>query len=89
MKLEKETMRVIAERILILLQESELSEWEFPLKIFSTKKSLDNWLDGKALPSTEVLYMMSEVYNASIDWIMGKTDVREVAHEITSGRVRT
>ena len=39
---------------------------------FSAERSVSNWLNGKALPNVEQLYILSEFFHASIDSLLDK-----------------
>ena len=47
-------------------------------RLQTTQGNVSKWLNGTQLITTDNLYRISKVYNVSIDWILGISDVREI-----------
>lgn len=47
-------------------------------RLQTTQGNVSKWLNGTQLITTDNLYRISKVYNVSIDWILGISDVRDI-----------
>lgn len=64
------------ERLKKLRQEKNLTQEELAKQIKSSRSNIANYENGKNLPSVEVLDKLSEIFNVSTDYLLGKTDIR-------------
>jgi transcriptional regulator with XRE-family HTH domain len=67
-----------AVRIALLRKEHGLKQGELGSKIGLTYHSVCKMELGKRLPSYEVLLALADCFDVSVDWIMGRTDKRDV-----------
>lgn len=43
-----------------------------------TQGNVSKWLSAQQLPTSDVLYTIAKVYDVSVDWILGISDVRDI-----------
>jgi transcriptional regulator with XRE-family HTH domain len=76
-------MSTIGDRIKQLRTENNLTQEEFG-KIFSIVKStVSMYESNKSTPDDELKKKIANYFNVTLDWLMGNTDVRNPADEIT------
>lgn len=51
------------------------------------RQTISQYMDGSALPNTEKLYLISEYFNVSIDYLLGKTDIK--SYDINDRAIHT
>ena len=64
-------------RIKNLREECRMTQQELADKIDGAKSTIAMYEKGDRKPSLEVLIKLSEIFNCSIDYMMGKSDVRK------------
>ena len=75
---------MFSERIRLLRNERHLTQADVARAVgLSTRGYQD--LELGATPRGDTLLAIGEFYQISLDWLMGRTDVREVAHSIPKG----
>lgn len=57
-------------------QENEMTQEELAKKINTSRSNIANYENDKNMPSIEILNKLSEIFNCSIDYLLGKSDVR-------------
>lgn len=68
---------MIGNRIKILRKEFKLTQEELALKLgLKGKSSIANYEKGIISPSDDIKLQMSKLFNCSIDYLMGLSDVR-------------
>lgn len=67
----------IGERLLYLRKERKLSQSEFAKLIHVARPTIAMWEAGTKQPSRSSLEKMSDVFDISLDWLMGKIDTVE------------
>ncbi len=78
--MEENTIKSIGIRIKQLRLEAKLTQEELALKIGSVKgkSSIANYENGSNLPSDEVKLKMCEIFNCSLDYLMCKTNIKNI-----------
>ena len=59
------------------VRERDSTWWETADKVCTTPDAAKNW-GNKHMPSTATIIKIAEVYDVSIDWLMGLTDARRM-----------
>lgn len=59
-----------------LRKEYELSQEELSIRIGVARSSVANYENGQNFPSTDIILKLSEVFNCSVDYLLGKTNER-------------
>lgn len=68
---------MIGNRIKILRKEFKLTQEELALKLgLKGKSSIANYEKGTISPSDDIKLQMSKLFNCSIDYLMGVSDIR-------------
>lgn len=76
---------ILAIRIKELRTDLELTQEELALKLgLKGKSSIANYEKGTITPSDEVKLRMCEIFDCSLDYLMGKTDIQNLEDEISS-----
>ncbi len=68
---------MISERIRILRNEKNLTQAEVAHEVGLSARGYQD-LELGAVPRSDTLKAIADYYNVSVDWLMGRTDVREV-----------
>lgn len=63
-------------RIKILREELNITQQELADKINGAKSTIAMYEKGDRKPSMEVLIKLSDIFNCTIDYLLGKSDVR-------------
>lgn len=64
------------ERLKILRKDFNISQDELGKKIGVARTSVANYETNRNYPTSEVLEKLSDVFGVSLDYLLGKTDVR-------------
>ena len=65
-------------RLKALRIEKELTLQELGAALGSTKQTMGNFENGNKTPSLELLIKIAEYFGVSLDYLVGRSDVREV-----------
>lgn len=68
-------------RIKNLREELNITQQELADKLNCSKSVIGLYENDRRKPSLEVLLKLSEIFNCSIDYILGKSDIRNIAEE--------
>ena len=68
-------------RIKMLREELGMTQQELADKLEGAKSTIAMYEKGDRKPSLEVLVKLSEIFNCSIDYILCKTDIRNIEQE--------
>ena len=67
------------ERLDILLKERGWKQDYFAGVIKVDPSMVSLYVSGKSKPQADFMLDIADIFNVSLDWLMGRTDVREVA----------
>ena len=59
-----------------LRKDKNLTQDELAQKINSSRSNIANYENGKNMPSVEILQKLSELFDVSTDYLLGKSDQR-------------
>ncbi|WP_434642683.1 helix-turn-helix domain-containing protein [Thermoanaerobacterium thermosaccharolyticum] len=76
-------MDTFKDRLKQLRNEKNLTQEELAKYIGTTRATLASWETGRREPDMETLRKLSDYFNVTLDWLMGNTDIRNQADEIT------
>ena len=62
---------IIAKRLTELRKKNNLTQLQLDEKLSYSDKAFSKWENGESLPGVEVLCKLSELYNVSLDYIVG------------------
>lgn len=57
-------------------QDNNLTQEELAKKINTSRSNIANYENDKNMPSVDILEKISQVFNCSIDYLLGKSDIR-------------
>ena len=57
-------------------QDNNLTQEELAKRINTSRSNIANYENDKNMPSIDILEKLSEIFNCSIDYILGKSDIR-------------
>ena len=57
-------------------QENNLTQEELAKKINTSRSNIANYENDKNMPSIDILNKLSETFNCSIDYLLGKSDIK-------------
>ena len=64
---------VIAKNLTELRKKNRLTQLEVAKELNYSDKAVSKWEKGESMPSIEVFYQLSKLYNVSIDYIVGES----------------
>ncbi len=64
-------------RIKSLREDSDLNQSEIAVQLGCSQQTYSNYELGRRIIPPEILILLSEIYNTSIDYLLGLTDMRE------------
>lgn len=64
-----------ATRLSELLKENKISKRELAKRIGVSSTSVSDWSTGKIQPTAESIYLVSEYFHVSADYLLGLTDI--------------
>lgn len=63
-------------------QENEMTQEELAKKINTSRSNIANYENDKNMPSIEILNKLSEILNCSVDYLLGKTNIKNTTSNI-------
>ena len=63
---------MFSNRIRFLRQSKQLNQVQFSEKLRVTKQTISNWENGNILPSIEMLEKISDFFEVSTDYLLGR-----------------
>lgn len=75
-------MKILSERLKQLRLERDLIQDDIAKTLSSTRSTVGNWETGRADPDLETLVKIAELFDVSLDYLLGKSDVRKVNYVI-------
>lgn len=69
------------ERFADLLKEKGLTAYRISKEINVSQSTLSDWKKGKSTPKTDKLQLIADYLEVSLDYLVGKTDIRQTANE--------
>lgn len=70
----------------VLYEESGLSQEDFGKKFKASKSQVFHWRNGSGEPDTLTLMTIASACNVSVDWLLGKTNIRTPIEVIAAHR---
>lgn len=63
---------IIAKNLTALRKKNKLTQIELAKLLNYSDKAISKWENGESVPSVDVLYRISKIYNVSLDFIVGE-----------------
>ncbi|WP_196604599.1 helix-turn-helix domain-containing protein [Pectinatus haikarae] len=73
---------MIAKRIKTLRSEQNLTQRELSARLNLTPKMISFYELGQRTPPSDIIIKLTEIFNVSADYLLGKTDIKESADNI-------
>lgn len=80
---------MISDRLKALRQEKDLLQKDIANYLNISTSAYGFYEQGKRTPDTQIIKKLADFFNVSVDYLLGKTDIRESAEEILSGKEPT
>lgn len=77
-------MSTFAKRLKELRTESHLTQQELADKFYLNKSSISRYEQGKQMPEIDQLQKLAEFFDVSIDYLLGKTNIRKPEDKIST-----
>jgi len=61
---------------------NQMTQKELAQALYVTHQAVSKWENGKSVPSIEILYDMTQLFNISIDYLLDDSDILETDYEI-------
>ena len=71
----------IGKRICMRRKELKITQNELAEKLFVTHQAVSKWENGKSIPSIEILYDLTKLFQVSIDYLLDNSDIPEDDYE--------
>lgn len=71
------------ERFAALMNEKGLTAYRISKAINVSQSTLSDWKNGKSTPKTDKLQLIADYLEVSVDYLLGKTDIRQIPTEST------
>lgn len=68
-------------RIRNLREDNELTQREIAEKLYIAKKTYERYENNERIPPIDFMIRLADFYNVSIDYLCGRTTVKETAKE--------
>lgn len=68
---------MIGDKLKLLRTEKSLSQEEVATICKTSRQAYSTWERNEFEPSIDAIYILSDYYNVSIDYLFSKTDIRE------------
>lgn len=72
---------MIGDKLKLLRTERELNQEEIADICKVSRQAYSTWERNEYEPSIEAIYLLSEFYNVSVDYLFGKTEIREKLYD--------
>lgn len=72
---------MIGDKLKLLRTEKSLSQEEVATICKTSRQAYSTWERNEFEPSIDAIYILSDYYNVSIDYLFGKTEVREKLYD--------
>lgn len=69
-------------RLKELRSELDITQRDLADKINSSKSKVSMWESGQRDPSTDDLLLISNIFDVSVDYLLGKTEIRKYSDSI-------
>ena len=73
---------LLGSRIARLREEKELSQLELAKMLNISNTTLSQYESGKRVPSDEIKKQMADFFDVSIDYLLGRTNIKELADKV-------
>lgn len=77
-------MATFGERLKHLRSKNNLNQDELASKINKKKDSISKYEHNKAFPEMPILIKIADYFKVSIDYLLGRSDIRQIKEEITN-----
>lgn len=77
LNLEQIGQKITEQRKKLNLTQKELAE-----SLYVTHQAVSKWEKGKSVPSIEIMYDMTQLFNISIDYLLDDTEIKEDNYEL-------
>ncbi len=77
------------ERFAELLKEKGITSYRISKEISISQSTLSDWKKGKSTPKADKLQLIANYLDVSLDYLVGKTDVRHTATESQKENILT
>lgn len=79
---------VFGNRLRELLEENDIEGKQFAKYLSVEPPTISNWLNGNRFPKErQVLVKIALYFNVSLDWLLGKTDIKKPYKELTDEEI--
>lgn len=71
----------IGNRISVRRKELKITQNELADKLYVTHQAVSKWENGKSIPSIEILYELTKLFEVSIDYLLDNTNINDDDYE--------
>ena len=71
----------IGNKITEIRKANNMKQNELADKLFVTHQAVSKWENGKSIPSIEILYDLTKLFNVSIDYLLNDSDIADDDYE--------
>ena len=78
------TNGIIASKIKELRTSLRLTQAEFAESVNTTQAALSGYERGDRTPSLDILYSISRKFNVSVDWLLGRSKIKDLSFDFNT-----
>lgn len=78
------TNNIFAKRLRQLREEKEMTQKDIANIVGTTDNAIGNYERGTRMPDAEMLTRLSSIFDVSIDYLLGRTDIRNAEDKISN-----
>lgn len=71
----------IGNKITMLRKQKNMKQNELAEALYVTHQAVSKWENGKSIPSIEILYDLTQLFNVSIDYLLQNTEIPDDDYE--------
>lgn len=72
----------IGNKIATLRKQKNMKQNELAEALYVTHQAVSKWENGKSIPSIEILYDLTQLFNVSIDYLLQNTEIPDDDYEL-------
>ena len=74
-------LEMIGNKIALLRKQKNMKQNELADALYVTHQAVSKWENGKSIPSIEILYDLTQLFNVSIDYLLNDSEILDDDYE--------
>ena len=77
-------MATIGERLRLLLDERDMTQGDLAKELSVVHATVSHYCSDKRIPDANTLERLADFFNVSVDWLLGRTDIKNPPETIAA-----